>query len=366
MQLILLKLSAGVTVDTAPMAVLDVLDDVQVELAFQLIAAECGVPFELLQVEHEGSGIEITEQTLSLNLVQLGVLDGSTLIVRQREAPIKRQRQDVSIYTMPADATPELIIQLCSTHPNLLAQYKSYRPDLHAHIAAGDVGNLRMALMKMRMLQLKEQYDEKQDNIKIAANPDDPEVKSRIAERVRLEAVNDAYSTAQEYFPEAFGNIYMLYVPLEINNFPIKAFVDSGAQMTIMSLQCAERCGIARLIDTRFSGLAKGVGTGKILGKIHLAQMKFGDSYFPVSITILESDSMECLFGLDMLKRHRCQIDLDKGCLRMEGANGKEEVPFLSEADLPSDARQKAEGDDSGESPPAPAAEEEGNKKEGP
>ena len=63
--------------------------------------------------------------------------------------------------------------------------------------------------------------------------------------------------------------------------------------------------------------------------------MKFGNTFFPLSITILESDNMEFLLGLDMLKRHRCQLDMSKGCLRIDGANGPEEVNFLGEADLP-------------------------------
>ena len=55
-------------------------------------------------------------------------------------------------------------------------------------------------------------------------------------ERIRLENVHQQYYMTMEQCPESFGNIHMLYVPIELNNCPIKAFVDSGAQMTIMSL----------------------------------------------------------------------------------------------------------------------------------
>lgn len=35
----------------------------------------------------------------------------------------------------------------------------------------------------------------------------------------------------------------MLYIRASINKVPIQAFVDSGAQSTIMSQSLAERCG---------------------------------------------------------------------------------------------------------------------------
>ena len=65
------------------------------------------------------------------------------------------------------------------------------------------------------------------------------------------------------------GHITMLYVNLEVNGVAVKAFVDSGAQMTIMTQEFAERCYLTRLIDKRFEGVARGVGTSKIIGRIH-------------------------------------------------------------------------------------------------
>lgn len=97
----------------------------------------------------------------------------------------------------------------------------------------------------------------------------------------------------------------MLYVPCRINNTDIVAFVDSGAQSTIMSESCARRCGIMRLLDVRFASVAKGVGTAKILGRVHAAHVQMGNAHFQSSIAIMENFDVDLLFGLDQLKRHQ-------------------------------------------------------------
>lgn len=64
------------------------------------------------------------------------------------------------------------------------------------------------------------------------------------------------------------------------------------------------------------------------------APLKVGTQHVSASITILEDNSMPFLFGLDMLRRYQCSIDLHKNVLRFGSINNAE-LPFLAEHALP-------------------------------
>ncbi|CDJ51411.1 DNA-damage inducible protein, putative [Eimeria brunetti] len=164
----------------------------------------------------------------------------------------------------------------------------------------------------------------------IQRDPLSQEAQQFMLEELQQRRINENYSMAREHLPEGFGSVCMLYIDVAINGVPCKAFVDSGAQQSILSLAFAEKCSLASLIDKRFAGLALGVGKAPIIGRVHLAPLKLGTRFCPCSFIVLEDTKMQMLLGLDMLKRYQMVIDLKKNALIVEG----EEIPFLSEAQI--------------------------------
>jgi DNA damage-inducible protein 1 len=116
--------------------------------------------------------------------------------------------------------------------------------------------------------------------------------------------VRENYESAIEQNPEAFASVVMLYINCNVNGVPMKAFVDSGAQMTILSENAARHCNVMHLVDRHFAGTAYGVGERRIVGRVHMAPLGIGGEFFPCSFTVLEGDAggISLLFGLDMLR----------------------------------------------------------------
>lgn len=95
-----------------------------------------------------------------------------------------------------------------------------------------------------------------------------------------------------------------------------------GAQTTIMSSRCAERCNIMRLVDTRWAGIAKGVGVQRIIGRIHMVQIQIENVYLTTSFSVLEEQPMDMLLGsyqLTFIYTNKSLIDsLCKTCANVK------------------------------------------------
>jgi DNA damage-inducible protein 1 len=163
-------------------------------------------------------------------------------------------------------------------NPDQLNYLFSTNKDLAEAIVSGNDKKLEDIISeRIKEYDLKKQK-EYQEFIKLSnSDPNDLEAQKKIEEIIRLKNIEENMKMAHEYLPESFGHITMLFINLEINKEKITGLVDTGAQTTIISENLAKKCGLFNLCDTRYSGIAKGVGTSKILGVIHAANLKIGD-----------------------------------------------------------------------------------------
>ena len=87
---------------------------------------------------------------------------------------------------------------------------------------------------------LKEQQEARNERERLrlrmlTADPMDMEAQRLIAQEIENKNIEQNMELAMEYNPESFGTVVMLYIDCKVNGHSIKAFVDSGAQATIMS-----------------------------------------------------------------------------------------------------------------------------------
>ena len=253
-------------------------------------------------------------------LASYGIKDGDLLVIHDTRA-MNTQNPEMS-------NLEELMRQQILQSPSMQQNLRQHNPVL-LDAALRSPQEFKQVITQQRA---KVQEMQAAQEELLNADPFDVEAQKKIEESIRQDRVTENLEHAIEYSPESFGNVSMLYVNLKVNGHPVKAFVDSGAQATIISPDCATRCGIMRLLDTRFAGVALGVGTAKILGRIHSTQIQLGsDLFLPCSFTVLEGRSVDMLFGLDMLKRYQASIDLKKNALIIQDR----EIPFLPEHEIP-------------------------------
>lgn len=306
--------------------VVEIDPNMELENVMALLEAESSIPVNEQSISYEGRELSNPKSTIR----QLGVQgENAMLLLRRKVANVggRSIEQDSEMMRLQILGDPQLMAQLQEAQPELAAAAQS-NPARFAEL-----------LRHTRERQYGAEMAQQREIERLNADPYDVDAQRKIEEAIRQQAVMENMEHAIEYSPESFGRVAMLYINVEVNSHPIKAFVDSGAQQTIMNPDTAEACGLMRLLDTRFSGIARGVGTAKILGRVHSAQMKLADLFLPCSFTVMEGRDVDLLLGLDMLKAHQACIDLEKGVLRIQGR----EVRFLSEHELPDKARDPLE-----------------------
>ncbi|KZS09972.1 protein DDI1 homolog 2 [Daphnia magna] len=326
---------------------LDVSEDLELENFKAFCEVESGIPAVEIRLVYNGKIMEDGSKSLKNH----GLKEGDVVVIQRQKITTSHQQEpplnlDFSAIQVPSSSRgnrntsrgnendPVFIRDMFLANPDQLAQLKQNNPRLADALLSGDLGRFTTVLREQEAVRAER---ERLRNLMSRADPFDAEAQRLIADEIRQKNIEANMEAAIEYHPESFGTVVMLYINCVVNGHPVKAFIDSGAQTTIMSSACALKCDIHRLVDSRWAGIAKGVGIQRIVGRIHMVQIQIGDDFLPTSFSILEEQPMDMLLGLDMLKRHQCLIDLKRNLLVI-GTTGTE-TPFLSENELPDCAR---------------------------
>ncbi|KAJ1894407.1 DNA damage-inducible protein 1, partial [Kickxella alabastrina] len=199
--------------------------------------------------------IEEFEVSDSLELGDLRAL----LELNVHNAQYQQQQQQQQVATSSSGLSPQMEAhrQQVLQNPQLMEQLRQTHPEI-AQAVQNNPSEFARLMGVLQQQQRAIQNERQRELANLEADPFDVESQRRIEEMIRQENVMKNMETALELNPESFASVSMLYISVIVNGTPIKALVDSGAQATIMSHSCAERCGIMRLIDTRFAGEARG------------------------------------------------------------------------------------------------------------
>ncbi|KAG8715849.1 DNA damage-inducible protein 1 [Ceratobasidium sp. 423] len=275
--------------DTGEIYAVEVDQTMEVESLMALLEAECGIP--------------VGEQSISLNGRELNDPKATLASAGVQNDAMLHLRRKVVVAGRTAAHDEEMMRLQLLGDPNLMQQLRENQPEL-AHAIQNDPQRFGELLQQHRERQREAEIAQQREIATLNADPYNVDAQKRIEEAIRQQAALRSYTCP-------------------------------------VSPECAEQCGLLRLLDKRFAGIAKGVGTAKILGRVHSAQLKIDDLHLPCAFTIMEGRDVDLLFGLDMLKAHQACIDLEKNVLRIQGR----EVRFLSEHELPDKARQDTSAD---------------------
>ena len=172
------------------------------------------------------------------------------------------------------------LIQACKADLSKRRQYTNTWREMDEAIGRNDVSTVSRLLEAdfMRTKAEKDQY------IQAVRDPTTLGNAKLLDDYRKQQRIDESLEQCMDENPEMFGKVAMLYVNVIINQRRVKAFVDSGAQMTIISRAYADRCGLGDLLDTRFSGTATGVGVQRVLGRIHRCAIQIGGAEFNTAV----------------------------------------------------------------------------------
>ncbi|EGC38294.1 hypothetical protein DICPUDRAFT_76108 [Dictyostelium purpureum] len=149
---------------------------------------------------------------------------------QQQQQQQQQQPQQHGGFAQPPNeifASADSMIDYFTKNPEGLGQIIETNPQLAEAILSKD---------KKALTNVCEQFKSQRRMQELAIkDPFGEEYQKLLYEQIQKQNIEENMAHAMEHTPEVFASVYMLYIKCSINNFPIKAFVDTGAQQSIMS-----------------------------------------------------------------------------------------------------------------------------------
>ncbi|SGZ55442.1 CIC11C00000003262 [Sungouiella intermedia] len=294
---------------------IEISDEMSLQDLSAYIESETGVPKDEQVLYHNYKRLEGWNRTIA----QLGITEGDIIVLSEH------QTNSISENNFTSDDRIEMLRQQIHGDSQLSSQIRELDPDLFSKLSDPEVfRDIMIARLRGRDANFNVQNEEMR---KLHENPEDPENQAKIFEMIRQQQIDENLQLAYDISP----NLNMLYIKLRINGHETFALVDSGAQQTIIHPKLAEEFGILKFLDKRYAAMSIGIGSARTEGRIHSVPVSLGDSNLevPCSFTVIETH-VGILFGLDMLRRHKCLIDLGQDALLI----GEHKVCFLNESEI--------------------------------
>lgn len=235
--------------------VLELPEDADFTLFAQLLMAESGNRLDNSHIIETDNQIQL--KPTPQPLIYQGISDGSTLFVKrshnnraqqqqpqqslptptaappvappaQQQPPQEQPQQQtpggggrqVTLYDIPADVTPEQLLELSRSNPNLLREIQGNDKELGDVLSRGDLVALRVLMMKRFMDRHKQEFQRQQEMMEIERDPMNPELQKKIEEEVKSLSSPLLLSPLLTYLllsspplPSPFPSLPFLYLP---------------------------------------------------------------------------------------------------------------------------------------------------------
>jgi hypothetical protein len=113
-----------------------------------------------------------------------------------------------------------------------------------------------------------------------------------------------------------------LHLSVEINSYLIEGLVDTGTSMSVMAAAVVKELGLMHLVSGSETYKTTSGTVTQALGRIKEVPIKVGGIQCNMTFMIVDTDSYDVLFGLDLLIKIGAIVDVEQGLIQVRRGPG--------------------------------------------